>query len=283
MIAMVFYCLIKMIPERYNRSSLVEGYDHDAFSKLKAVVVGCGSLGNYVGLGLLGYCVKEIVLIDMDFVEESNLNRQLVFTNDDINKSKATALKERLEERLMEGEMIVTDMPETELTPENADFLIGDETDIVFLCVDNAQTRLEINDYCIEKGIPFIYGGTTGGHQGGVCTVIPKVTPCLRCWMKPANDRIRCSEEKDPSIIANSMLVSSLMLVEFQNLFMKRNIIPSYLNFVSGRRISTKEDVDALDISDIGSNENGIEDPDAECQPFYHVKVSVKKDCICQQ
>src|SRR5271157_4995257 len=144
------------IPTRYSRSALVEGYDQGIFSSKRVAVIGCGALGNYVALGLTGFGLKEIVLADFDTIDESNLNRQLVFTNADVGKVKSTALKERIDERVLVDQTLVTDQP-VQITPDNVSFILedtdGKPVDVVFLCVDNVQTRLEINDYCVPKKI----------------------------------------------------------------------------------------------------------------------------------
>jgi len=255
--------------DRYQRSSLVEGYKQDSFSKLKVVVVGCGALGNYVALGLAGYGVGEIVLIDPDYIEESNLNRQLVFNNSDINKAKSTALKERLDERIAE-KTLVTGMQMT-ISSDNIDFAIPDDASVVFLCVDNANTRLLLNDYLVKKKIPFINGGTKSGHFGEVCTVVPGKTPCLRCFMAEDPTRANCSNEKNPSIVANSMLISAFMLVEFQNLFMGREITPAVLKFVSSRKIYADEVID----------DETAKKSEMLFQPVFHMPIKQKKDCVC--
>jgi adenylyltransferase/sulfurtransferase len=255
--------------DRYQRSSLVEGYKQDNFSKLKVVVIGCGALGNYVALGLTGYGVGEIVLIDPDYIEESNLNRQLVFNNSDVNKAKSTALKERIEERVTE-KTLVTDM-QMAISSDNIEMAIPEDASIVFLCVDNANTRLLLNDYLVKKKIPFINGGTKSGHFGEVCTVVPGKTPCLRCFMDEDPTRANCSNEKNPSIVANSMLISSFMLVEFQNLFMGREITPPVLKFVSSRKVYVDEVID----------EETAKKSEMIFQPVFHMPIKQKKGCIC--
>lgn len=255
--------------DRFHRSSLVEGYKQDDFSRLKVVVVGCGALGNYVGLGLAGYGVREIVLIDPDYIEESNLNRQLVFSNSDVNKAKSAALKERLEERVTE-KTLVTDM-QMAISSDNIEFAIPEDANVVFLCVDNANTRLMLNDYLVKKKIPFVNGGTKSGHFGEVCTVVPGKTACLRCFMVEDPTRANCSNEKNPSIVANSMLMSSLMLVEFQNFIMGREITPPVLKFVSGRKRYVDEVID----------EETAKKSEMIFEPVFHMPIKQKKDCIC--
>lgn len=257
--------------DRFHRSSLVEGYDQEKISALKVVVAGCGALGNYVALGLAGYGVREIVLVDHDFIEESNLNRQLVFKNDDVTKAKSEALKERIVERSTEKTLVTSQ--QMMITEDNIDFAIPDDTNVVFLCVDNANVRLMINDYLVKKNIPFINGGTKSGHFGEVCTVIPGKTACLHCFMDEDPTRVNCSSEKNPSIVANSMLISALMLVEFQNLIMGRDTIPPVLKFASGRKVIKDDDID--DNATTSSSEDLI------FQPFYHIPIKQKPTCKC--
>ena len=257
--------------DRFHRSSLVEGYDQGKFSQLKVVVAGCGALGNYVALGLAGYGVREIVLIDPDYVEESNLNRQLAFTNSDISKAKSEALKERVEERSPPATLVTSQ--QMMITEDNIEFAVPEDTNVVFICLDNANARLLVNDFLVKKKIPFINGGTKSGHYGEVCTVIPGKTPCLRCFMDEDPTRVNCSNEKNPSIVANSMLISSLMLVEFQNLVMERGTIPPVLKFVSSRKVCKDDAID--------DDPAEITDPDLIFQPFYHIPIKQKEACKC--
>jgi molybdopterin/thiamine biosynthesis adenylyltransferase len=211
------------------------------------------------------------VLIDNDIVDESNLNRQLVFVNDDVGKPKSEALHRRIDERVIYNHTIITDQ-QMEVTEDNIDFAIPEDSSIVFLCVDNVNARLMINDYLIKKKIPFINGGTMSGHFGEVCTIIPGVTACLRCFMQPDPEKVQCSNQKNPSIVANSMLVSSLMLIEFQNLFMKRPTIPPVLKFQSGRVVDKDIVID---------DDPGRKPSEKIYQPFYHLSIKPNPACSC--
>jgi adenylyltransferase/sulfurtransferase len=249
----------------------VDGYDQKKIGKIRARVVGCGALGNYVALALTGFGVSTIGLYDPDSIEDSNLNRQLVFANEDVGKNKATALKARLEERMAGGTIV--ESFEDEVNEGNIEFMLpANDTDIVFLCVDNMDARLVMNDYLVKSKIPFINGGTDNGIAGEVCTIIPGQTPCLRCFCKPDPTRDPCSRKKNPSIVGNSILIASLMIVEFQNWALGKKTTPPVLKFTSSRFVPVEDTVDEnVDLSNMIP------------QPFYYIKINMAKNCICQK
>jgi adenylyltransferase/sulfurtransferase len=194
-----------------------------------------------------------------------------VFINADVGKNKAEALKARLNERILIGVTLVEAFPDF-VTAENIEWMIPDTTSIVFLCVDSVNARLMINDYLVKKSIPFINGGTMEGRIGEVCTVLPGKTACLRCYMKPDPARTHCTDVKNPSVVGNSMLVSSMMIIEFQNWIMGVKTTPPVLKFMAGREVPVHEILD--------EEEN---DPEMKPEAFYHVKVNRNPGCTCNK
>jgi adenylyltransferase/sulfurtransferase len=260
-----------MTSERFSRSDLVPGYSRGDFSKKTVAIIGLGGLGGPIGQYLMGLGISCIKGFDMDVIEESNLNRQLLYTNDDVGTPKAVAFEKRLEER---NSVTIVEGYEEEITIDNMDGYLND-VDVIFSCVDNVQTRLELNDFCLEHNVPLIHGGTGGkGMEGEICTIVPGKTPCLRCFIPPRNDREQCSLEKNPSIVATLVLVSSLMINEFQNLIMGKPIIPPVLQFASSRMYAPGVTIDenGKEIFD-----NGEKFP----EPFYYTKIKRKIDCKC--
>ncbi len=144
----------------------------------KAIIIGCGALGTVIANNLVRSGVGYVKIVDRDYIELSNLQRQLLFDEDDIsnNLPKAVAAKYKLEKinSEIEIESIVTDV-----NPRNIEKLCKD-MDIIMDATDNFQTRFLINDISIKLNIPWIYGGVIGS-SGMTYTIIPNKTPCFRC------------------------------------------------------------------------------------------------------
>lgn len=167
--------------ERYSRQALFFGIGSEGQRKLlasRAVVVGCGALG-CASVGMLARAgVGQIVVVDRDFVETTNLQRQLLFDEADAREGlpKAVAAA-RAVARINSGvkvEPVVAD-----LSPANVErFLAG--ADVVLDGTDNFETRYLVNDACVKLGLPWVYGGAIGS-SGMSATIIPGESACFRC------------------------------------------------------------------------------------------------------
>jgi len=145
--------------------------------KSNICIVGVGALGTLVSVLLARAGVKKLILIDRDIVELSNLQRQGLFNEDDINKLKVLAAKEKLE-RI--NSCVKIEAYCVDLDYENIDLI---KSDLIIDCSDNFETRFLINDYCLKENIPWIYGSVIGSY-GMTLNIIPKKTPCFRCVFK---------------------------------------------------------------------------------------------------
>lgn len=143
-----------------------------------AVIVGCGALGTVQASLLARGGVGTIRLIDRDYVEESNLQRQLLYTEADAQQAlpKAEAARRHL---LEANSSIQIEAHVSDLNSENADDLLSG-ADVVLDGTDNFETRFLINDYSVREGIPWIYGAAVGAY-GVAMPVIPPDTACFRC------------------------------------------------------------------------------------------------------
>jgi len=143
-------------------------------------VVGCGALGTHVADSLVRAGVGHVRVIDRDFVELSNLQRQVLFDEGDVTAGlpKAIAAAEKLHRinSQVEVEPVVTDV-----NPDNVEALLGD-VDLVLDGTDNFETRLLINDACVKHGIPWVYGGVIATY-GMTMAILPHQTPCFRCLL----------------------------------------------------------------------------------------------------
>ena len=120
--------------------------------------------------------VGNLILVDRDVVDESNLQRQTLFDEKDIGKNKATAAEQRIKEINSEINVKTKVM---HLGPKNVDVL--DSADIILDCTDNLQTRFLINDYCKKEKKPWIYAAAIK-TSGYVMPILPE-GPCLQCFL----------------------------------------------------------------------------------------------------
>lgn len=167
--------------ERYSRQILFTGIGEkgqEALLQSRAVIVGCGALGSFHAAALARAGVGRITIIDRDYVEPSNLQRQWLFEESDAAQAlpKAAAAERRL--AVINSSICVRGIV-ADLTASNAAELLG-EADLILDGTDNFDTRYLINDFAVSRGIPWIYGAAVGSY-GIAMPVIPDRTACLRC------------------------------------------------------------------------------------------------------
>ena len=169
--------------DRYNRHHILRVIGKSGQKKLsqaRVLIVGCGALGTHSAEYLARGGIGELRLVDRDFVDWSNLQRQIAFTEEDVRsgKPKAIALKKHLEKA---NSSILIKAEPTEFQFFNA-LKLAENIDLVIDASDNIPTRFLINDLSWKTGIPWIYGGAieTRGHS-----IFFSGTrgPCLRCYM----------------------------------------------------------------------------------------------------
>lgn len=164
---------------RYGRQILYTGFGEKGQKRLKqshVVVVGLGGLGCCASLYLACAGVGHLTLIDCDYVELSNLNRQVLHYEEDIGERKPLSAARKLAK--FNSSVQVTSVFK-KITEHNARRLIKD-VDLVIDGMDDFETRFVLNKACVAEGIPFIHGGIHGLF-GEVTTIIPGKTPCLAC------------------------------------------------------------------------------------------------------
>ena len=167
------------VAERYSRQILFDGIGKKGqlnISRSFAVVVGAGAIGSAAAEMLIRAGIGRIRIIDKDFVELSNLQRQSLFIEEDIGKAKAQAAAEKLAQ-INSGAHVEPIIQE--FSPENAESLVSN-ADVVLDATDNMETRFAINDVCAKVGKPWIFAGAAGGTCMSMF-VVPGKTPCLRC------------------------------------------------------------------------------------------------------
>ncbi|MEM0378069.1 MAG: HesA/MoeB/ThiF family protein [Thermosphaera sp.] len=163
--------------ERYSRQIPIIGLEGQLKLKRASVLVaGAGGLGSSILYYLVAGGIGRIVVIDEGVVELSNLQRQILYTVDDIGKPKVLVASQRLKKLNPNVEVI----PVHARIDENVAEKYVKEVDVVVDALDNWDTRFILDKACWRHGKPFIHGGV-GEFYGQVTTLIPGVTPCLRC------------------------------------------------------------------------------------------------------
>jgi len=144
----------------------------------RVAVAGCGGLGSTLASCMGRAGIKAITLIDPDIVDLTNLHRQLLFDESDAEEksAKAEAAARRISDA--DSAVEVRSFPES-LDAENADRLLKGH-DLVLDGLDNMESRYILNDWCVQNGVPWVYGGVAGS-TGMVLPVLPGKGPCLRC------------------------------------------------------------------------------------------------------
>ncbi|MBX3375693.1 MAG: ThiF family adenylyltransferase [Phycisphaeraceae bacterium] len=166
---------------RYHRQMLLPDWGEPGQKRLAAshaLLVGCGALGCGIADFLVRAGIGTLTIVDRDVVELTNLQRQTLF--DESDAAAGLPKSEAARRRLNAVNSLVTVRPiVADFTSRNARRL-SEGVHVLLDGTDNFETRYLLNDLAVDRGIPYIYGGAVA-MQGMAMTVIPGVTPCLRC------------------------------------------------------------------------------------------------------
>ncbi|MBL9093983.1 MAG: ThiF family adenylyltransferase [Planctomycetaceae bacterium] len=168
---------------RYARQVRFAPFGEEGQRKLltsRVLVCGVGALGSVIANTLARAGVGKLRLVDRDFVELNNLQRQVLFDERDVaaNMPKAVAAAEKL--RVINSEIEIEPIV-ADVGPDNI-VKLCEGVDLILDGTDNFETRFLINDAAVKLGIPWVYGGCIGA-EGQTLTILPRETPCLRCVM----------------------------------------------------------------------------------------------------
>jgi molybdopterin/thiamine biosynthesis adenylyltransferase len=171
----------RSLRDRYSRQTILPEIGDEGQAKLlasTAVIIGCGALGCTIAGVLARAGVGKIRIIDRDFIEYHNLQRQVLFTENDIKMGlpKAVAAERYLKTVNstidVQGIVADTNFSNIEKLCEGAHIILDG--------LDNRDTRLLINDYALKHLVPWVYGGAIATY-GMTMNIIPGKTPCWRC------------------------------------------------------------------------------------------------------
>src|SRR5438445_528782 len=172
--------------DRYSRQMRFYGIGEEGQRRLldsHVTLCGCGALGTVLANVLVRAGVGHLRLVDLDFIETNNLQRQVLFDEHDVaeNLPKAEAAARKLAAINSSAyvEPVVTDIDRTNIIE-----LVRD-ADLILDGTDNFEIRYLINDAAVKLGKPWVYGGCIGSY-GQSLTILPGETPCLRCVFEAA-------------------------------------------------------------------------------------------------
>lgn len=232
---------------RYNRHLILDSFGEEGQLKLKktsVLIVGAGGLGCPCLLYLTAAGVGNIGIIDFDVVDESNLQRQILFDINDIGKNKAIQAKIKLEKQNPYINITAFDQ---KLTPKNAVSLF-EKYDIIIDGTDNFSTRYLVNDCCVLLNKPFVYGAIFK-FDGQVSVFNYKNGPTYRCLFPTAPDQnnyptcssvgvlgvlsgvigtLQATEAvkialNHPNVLNGKILLYNALNTKFKNIFIERN------------------------------------------------------------
>jgi adenylyltransferase/sulfurtransferase len=200
--------------ERYSRQIRLPNIGETGQERLlesHVAIVGCGALGSFQAGALARAGLGKITLVDRDYVEISNLQRQWLFEECDVHEGlpKAVAAARRVA-RINSGvnlNPIVAD-----LTAANIDEALEGAV-LILDGTDNFETRYLVNDFCVKYGIPWIYGGAVGAY-GIVIPFQPGSGPCFRCMYPTAPPGAQPTCETAGVLNTVTSLVASLQVTE---------------------------------------------------------------------
>ena len=198
--------------DRYSRQILFHPIGQAGQERIRnasVAVLGCGALGSFQAEAMVRAGVGRVVLIDRDYVEHSNLQRQWLYDESDAADElpKAIAAARRLAR--INGSVKV-DMHVADFTPSNAEELL-EGCSLVLDGTDNFESRYLLNDVCVKRGIPWVYGAAIGSY-GIMMPVHPGVGPCFACVYPEPPAGIQPTCDVDGVLASTTAAVASLQV-----------------------------------------------------------------------
>ncbi|MCT4660261.1 MAG: HesA/MoeB/ThiF family protein [Tissierellales bacterium] len=202
---------------RYARNGIFSKEDMDILKSSSVAVIGCGGLGGYIAEMLCRVGVGELILVDGDVFDETNLNRQILSTTRNINESKAVAAKRRLES--IDPEICIK-LWETYLDENNGNQIVQ-SCNVVVDALDSINTRFLLQDICEVEKIPMVHGAIAGWY-GQVATIYPGDKLLNRVYNSKKKDGI---EKKIGNPSFTPAQVASIQVSEVIKILLRRGEI----------------------------------------------------------
>ncbi|WP_173917846.1 MoeB/ThiF family adenylyltransferase [Halobacillus sp. Marseille-Q1614] len=240
-----------MALDRYSRQELFTSIGKLGQQKIRdkhVLIIGAGALGTSNAEQLARAGAGKLTIVDRDYVEWSNLQRQQLFTENDAKQRmpKAVAAENRLKD--VNSDVIYRSYI-MDVQREELESLIKD-VDVLLDATDNFDTRMLLNDVCQKYNVPWVYGGCAGSH-GMSYTVVPGKTPCLNCLMETVPlggatcDTVGVISPVVQMAAAHQVAETLKLLVEdYQSLFQKLIVFDMWKHSYSGIAVNhaKKED-----------------------------------------
>jgi molybdopterin-synthase adenylyltransferase len=252
------------LDERYSRQMLFRGIGtqgQELLSAARVAIVGCGATGSALASLLARAGVGWLRIIDRDYVEPSNLQRQVLFDEQDAAESLPKAVAAGRKLRALNSSIEI-DPQVADLTPGNCEDLL-EGAHLILDGTDNFETRYLINDFAIEKSLPWIYTAAVGSY-GVTMNVIPTETACLACIFPDSPRGV--VETCDTSGILNSAVnaVASIAVTEA-------------LKFMVGAKAKIRRTLISLDVWENDRSEISTAHPRSDCRAcgardFIHLR-----------
>ncbi|MFX0014519.1 MAG: ThiF family adenylyltransferase [Candidatus Hermodarchaeota archaeon] len=171
---------------KYDRQERLDLWDQQIIEKSVILLAGVGGTGSELAKNLALLGVGTLILVDDDTIEFSNLNRQMLFKEEDVEQKKAEIAKKRIQEQFNPDIIIESYSKKLQNIPQK----IYQKVDIIAGCVDNFLARQYLNAMAIELNIPLV-DSATDGYFGQIQYIKPRITACLACETPPPPDETR--------------------------------------------------------------------------------------------
>jgi adenylyltransferase/sulfurtransferase len=240
--------------KRYHRQMLIRGFGEEGQRKLKdstVFIAGAGGLGSPVATYLAVAGIGHLVIADMDVVDHSNLNRQILHWDKNVGDLKVKSAEEKIS--ALNPSIRITPLQE-KIDADNV-FSFTNGADLIIDAMDNYPTRYLLNEAAIVHNVPFIHA-SVWGLEGRITTIIPGKTPCLECIVPEAPPK-----EIFPVLGATPGVIGTLQVTEAIKILtgvgkplINRMLIydGEYLEF---HEVPIERDPDCKTCSQLGKNE----------------------------
>ena len=263
---------------RYSRHLVIPQFSAQGQARLKnakVVCIGAGGLGSPILMYLAAAGVGTIGIVEFDSVDESNLQRQIIYGYSDIGKSKAESAKAKIVEMNPHVKVITH-----EVRLENSNVIeIFSDYDLIIDGTDNFATRYLINDACFLLKKPYIWGSVLR-FDGQATVFFSEYGPCYRCLHpKPTGDAPHCAEAGVLGVLCAS--IASIQATEAIKLIsgVGESLIGSLVIYdaltMSHRTIDVSKDPECALCSDKPTQVGLLEDYDAFCLPEKPSQITV--------
>lgn len=257
---------------RYQKQELFLGSHGQAqLQEAHAMIIGAGALGSASAEMLARAGVGHITIVDRDYVEWSNLQRQNLYTEDDAKNKlpKAITAKNRLTQ--INSDITINGYI-VDITASNIEQLVKDQS-VIIDATDNFETRMIVNDAAVKHNIPFIFGACVASY-GLTFSIIPGKTPCLHCLMNqlPLNG-ITCDTVGVISPIVQ--LIASYQVTQALQLLTGQQPLPIIQSFDIWKSEKAEINIDRL------KNQNCPTCGEHATYPYLSFENQTKTDVLC--